>query len=72
MDAPFGEKLEITEINPKFLIANNKWKMGFMDNAPVGWEPGDEIRLSPITKPGVSQEVSEARVQVENLALVAD
>ncbi len=71
MDAPFGEKLEITEITSNYLIADKKWKMTFLGNAPSGWEPGDEIRLSRSpslsNRPGGSTGESDARVSVENL-----
>lgn len=43
MDVPFGEILKITRINSKILIADDKWKMRFLNNAPVGWETGDRI-----------------------------
>ncbi len=70
MDAPFGKMLKITSIDSKTLIAEDKWKMGFLGNAPIGWEVGDRIRLSEATKlggkPG-STDASTSRVQVENL-----
>lgn len=70
MDAPFGKVLEITSINAKALIASDKWKMGFLANAPLGWAVGDRIKLSETaklgSKPG-SSDVSTSRVQVKNL-----
>lgn len=70
MDAPFGKRLKITEINQKVLIADDKWKMGFLSNAPVGWKVGDTIRVSATPKLGSrpgSSDISTSRVQVENL-----
>lgn len=69
MDLPFEEILKITSIDSKILIADDKWKMGFLGNTPVGWKAGDRIRISESpklgSKPGSS--VSTTRVQVENL-----
>lgn len=74
MDAPFEQILKITRINSKILIADDKWKMRFLNNAPVGWETGDRIRLSESPKLGLrvgSQagpaDVPTSRVQVRNL-----
>lgn len=76
MDAPIGEILEIEEITSKGIIAKgagNSWLFKFIMNHPVGWEPGDEIRISPApkftlgTKPGVREEGASARVGVENV-----
>lgn len=74
MDVPFGEILKITRINSKILIADDKWKMRFLSNAPVGWETGDRIRLSESPKLGSRvgskadpADVPTSRVQVKNL-----
>lgn len=70
MDAPFGKRLKITSIDSRVLIADDKWKMGFIGNAPVGWRQGETIRLSESPKLGAkggSSEISSSRVRVENL-----
>lgn len=74
MEVPIGEILKITRMNSKILIADDKWKMRFLDNAPVGWETGDSIMLSESPKlgsrPGSKASptgVSTSRVRVRNL-----
>ncbi len=71
MDTPFGKILKITEIKADYLIADYKWKMGFIGNTPSNWKVGNEIRPSRISKlggrPGIPEGESNARVSVENL-----